>query len=180
MESRYHVDGLQASRVEATTLEFLKQVQDAWELTDPLAELVLGWSARLHEVGLDISHSHYHRHGAYLLEHADMPGFPREEQRLLACVVGAHRRKPHLEMLEELAPPWHIKAELLVVLLRLAVLLHRSRSPAALPAITLKAKGRTLELEFPRRWLEDQPLTLADLEQESEYLKVVGFRLRVM
>jgi len=180
MESRYHVDGLQAARVEVTTLEFLRQVQDDWELTDPFAELVLGWSARLHEIGLDISHSHYHRHGAYLLEHADMPGFPREEQRLLACVVGAHRRKPHLEMLEELPPPWHIKAELLIVLLRLAVLLHRGRSPASLPPIQLRAKARVLEVEFPRRWLDDHPLTSADLEQEGDYLKAAGFRLRVV
>ena len=180
MESRYHVDGLQAARVEVTTLEFLRQVQDDWELTDPFAELVLGWSARLHEIGLDISHSHYHRHGAYLLEHADMPGFPREEQRVLACVVGAHRRKPHLEMLEELPPPWHIKAELLIVLLRLAVLLHRGRSPASLPPIQLRAKARVLEVEFPRRWLDDHPLTSADLEQEGEYLKAAGFRLRVV
>ena len=39
------------------------------------------------------SHSGYHRHGAYLLENADMLGFPREEQRLLAVLVGGHRRK---------------------------------------------------------------------------------------
>jgi exopolyphosphatase / guanosine-5'-triphosphate,3'-diphosphate pyrophosphatase len=180
MESRYHVDGRQAARVEATTLAFLQQVQDDWELADPLAELVLGWSARLHEIGLDISHSHYHRHGAYLLEHADMPGFPREEQRLLACVVGTHRRKPNVEMLEDLPPPWHIKAEFLMVLLRLAVLLHRGRSVVLLPPIQLRAKAKSLEVEFPRRWLDDHPLTSADLDQEAEYLKAIGFRLRVV
>lgn len=179
MQGRYHVDGQQAARVESTALEFLHQVQEEWDLQDPLAELVLGWSARLHEIGLDISHSHYHRHGAYLLEHADMPGFPREEQRLLSSIVGAHRRKPHLEALEDLTPPWHIKAELLIVLLRLAVLLHRGRSAAPLPSLVLKAKGRTLDVEFPRRWLDDHPLTMADLEQEADYLKVAGFRLRV-
>lgn len=180
MESRYHVDNIQATRVEATALGFLQQVQDDWELTDPFAELVLGWSARLHEIGLDISHTHHHRHAAYLLEHADMPGFPREEQRLLSCVVGAHRRRPHLEMLEDLTPPWHIKAELLIVLLRLAVLLHRGRSPVPLPPIQLRAKGKALEIEFPRRWLDDHPLTSADLEQETDYLKAIGFRLRVV
>lgn len=179
MEARYHVDGQQATRVEATSLELLGQVQGEWDLGDPLAELILGWAARLHEIGLDISHSHYHRHGAYLLEHADMPGFPREEQRLLACVVGGHRRKPHLQSLEDLSPPWHIKAEFLIVLLRLAVLLHRGRSAAPLPPMVLTAKGRSLELEFPRRWLEEHPLTLTDLEQEADYFKVAGFRLRV-
>jgi exopolyphosphatase/guanosine-5'-triphosphate,3'-diphosphate pyrophosphatase len=62
-------------------------------LGDPLAELSLKWAARLHEIGLDVAHSGYHRHGAYLLENADMPGFAREEQQLLARLVGSHRRK---------------------------------------------------------------------------------------
>lgn len=98
---------------------------------------------------------------------------------LLATLVGAHRRKLSLQTLEELIPPWHLKAELLIVLLRLAVLLNRGRSKAPLPEIKLAAKVRGLELKFPNRWLEDHPLTLADLEQESELLKAVGFRLRI-
>ena len=88
MQRRYHVDLEQAERVEATALQFLSQVREPWELDDPLAELVLKWAARLHEIGLDVAHSGYHRHGAYLLENADMPGFAREEQQLLARLVG--------------------------------------------------------------------------------------------
>jgi len=178
MEARYHVDTAQADRVEATAQAFLRQVRDAWKLDEPLAELALRWAARLHEAGLDIAHSHYHRHGAYVLQHADMPGFAREEQQLLAAIVGAHRRKLNLETLEDLLPPWHLKAEFLIVLLRLAVLLNRGRGPRALPQIDLKARGRALDLEFPRGWLAEHPLTAADLEQEVEYLRAAGFRLR--
>lgn len=179
MQGRYHVDVAQAERVEATTLDFLHQTQREWELEESFGELVLTWAARLHEIGLDVSHSHYHKHGAYLLEHADMPGFPQEEQRILAYVVGAHRRKFHLDALEDLTPPWHMKAEFLIVLLRLAVLLHRGRSAIALPPIELKAKGRTLELRFPRNWIDDHPLTAADLDLEVEHLKTAGFRLKI-
>ena len=68
-------------------------MQDSWQLDDPLAEQALAWASRLHEIGLDVAHSGYHRHGAYLLENADMPGFAREEQLLLARLVGGHRRK---------------------------------------------------------------------------------------
>ena len=93
MQRRYHVDLEQAGRVEGTALQFLSQVSTPWELADPLAELSLKWAARLHEIGLDVAHSGYHRHGAYLLENADMPGFAREEQQLLARLVGSHRRK---------------------------------------------------------------------------------------
>jgi exopolyphosphatase/guanosine-5'-triphosphate,3'-diphosphate pyrophosphatase len=178
LEARFHVDAAQADRVEATALAFLAQVRQPWKLDEPLADVALGWAARLHEVGLDIAHSHYHRHGAYLLQHADLPGFPREEQQLLAAVVGSHRRKLNLDQLEDLLPPWHLKAEFLIVLLRLAVLLHRARAPRALPAIELSARGRSLELSFPKGWLAGHPLTAADLEQEAEYLRAVGFRLR--
>lgn len=180
MQARFHVDGAQAERVEATALDFLNQVKLQWELTEPLAESVLRWAARLHEIGLDVSHSHYQKHGAYLLEHADMPGFPQEEQRILACIVGAHRRKIHAEQLQDLSPPWHIKAEYLIAILRLAVLLHRGRSPIALPRIDLSAKGRSLEVVFPKNWLDEHPLTAADLESEVDYLKASGFKLRVL
>jgi exopolyphosphatase / guanosine-5'-triphosphate,3'-diphosphate pyrophosphatase len=180
MQGRYHVDIAQAERVEATVQDFLTQTQEAWGLEDHFAPLVMSWAAKLHEIGLDVSHSHYHKHGAYLLEHADMPGFPQEEQKILACIVGAHRRKVHLEDLEDLSPPWHLKVEFLIVILRLAVLLHRGRSVVALPKITLQAKGRSLEMGLPRGWVDDHPLTMTDLENESEYLKSIGFRLKVI
>jgi exopolyphosphatase / guanosine-5'-triphosphate,3'-diphosphate pyrophosphatase len=179
MQQRYHVDVEQAERVEATVRDFLEQAREAWKLEEPLAHLALKWAARLHEIGLDVSHSGYHRHGAYLLENADMPGFPREEQRLLARLVGAHRRKLSLDGLEELVPPWDRSALYLIVLLRLAVLLHRGRSPTALPHIDLTATARSLEVRFPGRWLKDHPLTATDLQQEIDYLRAVGFRLRV-
>jgi exopolyphosphatase/guanosine-5'-triphosphate,3'-diphosphate pyrophosphatase len=177
MEKRYHVDSLQADRVEATVVALLEQVDSDWGLEDPLAESVLRWAARLHEAGLDIAHSKYHRHSAYLLQHADMPGFPREEQMLLSALVGGHRRQLSLEPLEDLLPPWDRHAEFLIVLLRLAVLLHRGRSPQALPAVTLRVKGRALTLELPQRWMKEHPLTLEDLDQERMYLKEAGFRL---
>ena len=65
-----------------------------------------------------------------------MPGFPREEQMLLAALVGAHRRKIVMVENDELMPPWHMKAQYLMLLLRLAVLLHRGRSAEQLPPIT--------------------------------------------
>jgi exopolyphosphatase / guanosine-5'-triphosphate,3'-diphosphate pyrophosphatase len=179
MQARYHVDIAQAERVEASALDFLRQTTGEWQLDEQFAELVLCWATRLHEIGLDVSHSHYHKHGAYLLEHADMPGFPQEEQRILAAVVGAHRRKLHVQSMRDLMPPWHIKAEYLTVLLRLAVLLHRGRSATALPKIELHAKGRSLEIVFPKGWLDAHPLTATDLENEIEYLKGGNFRLRV-
>jgi exopolyphosphatase / guanosine-5'-triphosphate,3'-diphosphate pyrophosphatase len=177
MEKRYHVDDKQADRVEATAVALLQQVEESWGLEDPLAEMALRWAARLHETGLDIAHSKYHRHSAYLMQHADMPGFPREEQLLLSALVGGHRRQLAFETLEDLLPPWDRLAEFLIVVLRIAVLLHRGRSPQDLPEVQARAKGRSLHLELPQRWMKDHPLTLEDLEQERQYLKEAGFRL---
>jgi exopolyphosphatase/guanosine-5'-triphosphate,3'-diphosphate pyrophosphatase len=108
-----------------------------------------------------------------------MAGFPREEQKLLAIMVGSHRRKPAVEEAGELAPPWDKRAPPMTLLLRIAVLLHRGRSSVALPEIRLTARSDSLELRFPADWLDDHPLTVADLQTEIEHLKGVGFRLRV-
>jgi exopolyphosphatase/guanosine-5'-triphosphate,3'-diphosphate pyrophosphatase len=179
MAARFHVDAAQAERVEQTAVALLRQVEEVWELDEPLAESALRWAAQLHEIGLDISHSSHQKHAAYLLEHADLPGFPREEQRLLACLVGCHRRKIALERSEELIPPWHEKALYLIVLLRLAVLVNRGRSREPLPPIRLLARGQSLEMRLPRGWLRAHPLTRTDLVQEVEFLKAARFRLRV-
>jgi exopolyphosphatase/guanosine-5'-triphosphate,3'-diphosphate pyrophosphatase len=179
MQERYHVDLAQAERVENTTVNFLEQVEEAWPLADPEIELILRWAARLHEIGLDVAHSGYHRHGAYLLANADMAGFPREEQKLLAIMVGSHRRKPAIEEAGDLTAPWDKRAPPMTLLLRLAVLLNRGRSTVPLPPIKLAARADSLELRFPPEWLDDHPLTVADLQVEIENLKDVGFRLRV-
>jgi exopolyphosphatase/guanosine-5'-triphosphate,3'-diphosphate pyrophosphatase len=179
MQGRYHVDPAQSHRVEITALSMLAQVATAWQLEDPLAEQLLSWSTRLHEIGLDVSHSRHHQHGAYLLEHADMPGFPREEQRLLSRIVGGHRRKLVTEGFEQLLPPWDRRAIYLIVVLRLAVLMHRGRGASPLPELLLTPGSRSLELRFPARWLREHPLTVADLRQEIEQLRAADFRLKV-
>ncbi len=171
---RYRVDREQARRVEGTLLKLLPQVLDEWSLPERRSFELCSWAARLHEIGLDIAHSQYHKHGAYILENSDMPGFSRQEQRLLAALVRAHRRK---------FPTGEIKAlpanarlvEHLAVLLRLAVLLHRSRTDVS--GVTVTAAKRSLDVHFPAGWLESHPLTVADLQEESEYLAGADFAL---
>ena len=127
-----------------------RRCRKAGSLQDPLAEQALAWASRLHEIGLDVAHSGYHRHGAYLLENADMPGFAREEQLLLARLVGSHRRKLLLEGLDDLIPPWDERALYLILLLRLAVLLHRARSESPIPEVTLVGKPTHAGAALPR------------------------------
>jgi len=173
---RYHVDKRQASRVESTLLELLTQVTDAWSLPPVRAHELSSWAARLHEIGRDVAHSHYHKHGGYIITYADMPGFSRQEQRQLAALVRAHRRKVPNALLREV-PGSERLLEHLAVLLRLAVLLHRSRGDA--PRLELVPGRRALELRFAPGWLEQHPLTHADLLEEAEVLKGSGFELKV-
>lgn len=179
MQARFHADTEQAARVADTALEWLDQVAPAWELAGETPRRLLGWAARLHEVGLDIAHAQHHLHAAYLLEHADMAGFSSGEQLVLAALVGNHRRRLRLELLQRVSPAWRARCLRMAVLLRLAVLLHRSRSPVPLPAISLEASAKTLRVRLPRGWLEAHPLTAADLEQEAGHLKSAGVLLRL-
>jgi len=172
---RYHVDQAHARRVRETAISLLAQVAMGWGLTSPEDKPLLGWGADLHEIGMDIAHSQYHKHGCYLLQNMDMPGFSRLDQYDLAMLVRAHRRKfpseeiaAHSERIVRLA-----------LLLRLAVVLHRSRTAGPLPHIDLTADADKLIMRFPDRWLETHPLTALDLQQEAAYLGVVPMRLEV-
>ena len=179
MERRYHADEEQVGQVKETALMLLRQVEDDWDLAQTSADQFLGWAAQLHEIGLDIAHVKYHKHGAYLLANADLPGFSRAEQQLLAVLVGYHRRRLDDIDVGDLPPEWRKPAFRLLVLLRLAVLLNRSRSPVDLPEIRLRAGARKLRIAFPRDWLANNHLTQADLEQECDWLWDIGFKLRV-
>jgi exopolyphosphatase/guanosine-5'-triphosphate,3'-diphosphate pyrophosphatase len=179
MQRRYHVDLEQAARVEGTAAALLEQVARPWQLADKRFRQVLLWAARLHEVGLDIAHARYHHHGGYLIENSDLPGFVRLEQQLVASLVTLHRRKLDDPFLDELPNAWRAPMFKLVVLLRLATLLNRSRSPSDLPVVGLSTGKDLLEIKFPNGWLDDNPLTAADLEQEIEWLHGRGFALEV-
>jgi exopolyphosphatase/guanosine-5'-triphosphate,3'-diphosphate pyrophosphatase len=181
MQARYQVDRAQVARVQKTSLDLLRQARRRWSFEDPAAaEQMLRWAAGLHEVGLDVAHSGYHRHGAYLLENADMPGFTRDEQRLLSRLVRWHRRRLDLADLDELGPDRRRLAERLILLLRLAVLLHRNRGDAAPPRFTLLAGRRGLTLRFRTRSLRNHPLTEADLRSEQEHLAEQSLTLRIV
>ncbi len=177
MAARYHVDKEQASRVASTARQLLDQCAADWNLDSELAAKMLDWGARLHEIGLDISHDGFQRHGAYIAEHADMPGFPRAEQRFLACLIGGQRHSINPRIQNDLPRAWREPALRLVMLLRLAVLLNRSRRDIGLPPIEVGVSGDSVTLRFDAEWQEANPLTVADLKREHGYLAAVGYQL---
>ena len=114
----------------------------------------------------------------YLLKHLDMPGFSREDQMLLAALVRGHRRKLPVTVFDELGGERELRVFRLAVILRLAALLHRSRSVTPPLDYRLLAGDSWLAVSFAQGWLAEHPLTEADLAQEATYLAAAGFELR--
>jgi exopolyphosphatase/guanosine-5'-triphosphate,3'-diphosphate pyrophosphatase len=177
MAARYHVDRKQAARVAKTAAKLLAQCVRDWNLRMPFCDSILKWAAHLHEIGLDISHDGFQRHGAYIAAHADLPGFPRAEQRLLAFLIGSQRLDVRMRYQRILPRAWRETALRLALLLRLSVLLNRSRSSVPQPAIALRVAEKSLALGFDAEWLAANPLTVADLERERQYVGAVGYTL---
>lgn len=176
---RFDLDETQAERVSASALELLRQVRTPWKLTGREARSVLERAARLHEIGLLLTHDQYHKHGAYVLQHSELPGYSRNDQQLLAALVRRHRRSFPADAFADLPRDWARPARRLCALLRLAVVLHRGRSNEPLPAISLRVEGQRMFLSFPPAWLVEHPLTRADLQMEARVLRKAGFELRI-
>ncbi|HWT15448.1 MAG TPA: Ppx/GppA phosphatase family protein [Patescibacteria group bacterium] len=175
---RYSVDDTHAERVERSALTLFDAVAATWQL-DETHRTWLHFAARVHEIGLAIAHSQHHQHAEYILAHSDLAGFTRLEQQVLAVIVRGHRRGIPLKELKSLPSRAAPQAERLMILLRLAALLHRSRVDERVPKLAIEGSERALKLALPERWLQSHPLTQTDLEQEKDYLAAIDFKLVV-
>ena len=167
---RYNADVKQAERVVQTAQRLFDYVEDELHLSSEDSDL-LRRAAYLHEIGLAISHSGYHRHGAYLVQHSDIPGFSQIDQNHLSHLVAHHRRKLRHDSKYDVQKVGGQKLAHLCLLLRLAVLLNHSRSDQMLPAIELQVlNGQQWQLKVSgdtKQW----PLLVADLLDEQVQFK---------
>jgi exopolyphosphatase/guanosine-5'-triphosphate,3'-diphosphate pyrophosphatase len=172
---RYHVDAAQAERIRVLSQTIYDALAPGAEREDDADRQLLDWAARLAEIGLSIAHAQYHKHAAYILSNADMPGFSRMEQARLARVVLAHRGK--LSKVQDAgleAADWK-----LVFALRIASLILRSRTDAKLPFLRVAADSGGFAVDLPQSWLDENPLSSAALESETGEWKAVGMKLAV-
>lgn len=180
MIQRYRIDAERSARTAETALQLLDAVAPEWSLQKREHRDALAWAARLCEAGLSVAHSGHHKHGAYLIANSHMAGFTYDQQFVIAQLVRSHRRKipgGHCENWPHFSP---LEALRLVVLLRLAVLLERSRIAGEDELdVTVGAEGDSLDFEFAPGWLDSHPLTYADLELESAYLTAWNMKLSV-
>lgn len=171
---RFNVDVEHAARVRVTAIHCYKQVRKDWNLLKK-RKLTLGWAADLHELGLSITHDKHHLQGGHILEHADIPGFARRRQHWLSVMVQSHRKNPDMVLFETLPEDERQTILYLSILLRLAVLLHRSRQDVEiLPEV--EGSADSLHLRFQDD-IKNHALIEADLLQEKEWLSDIGFKL---
>jgi exopolyphosphatase/guanosine-5'-triphosphate,3'-diphosphate pyrophosphatase len=161
---RYHVDAVQASRVEALARGLLDLLDDGRGDLAAVADF-LRWAARLHEIGISIAQGAYHKHSAYILANADMPGFSRQEQGWLSNLVLAQRGK-----LAKMRAAFDDDPRLaaLAFCLRVAVIFYRSRRALDLPRIEAARTAHAFRLDVEPAWLAEHTLVALALDQERE------------
>lgn len=173
---RAEVDQQNADQVEAMAMLLFDVVAPIWQLVDADRSL-LRWAARLHEVGLSIAHSQFHKHGQYLIEHSDLPGFSKQMQRLLALLVRSHRQRFPVEEFASFDDQQTRHLQRLCALLRLAVLFKYVSPVEGEPSFSNRASEAGLDFYFDPGWLARHPLTSEALASEQRVLKKIGFQL---
>ena len=181
VSERFQIDNSQSHLVTTAALYALDQVASTWGLAGLKWRNKLEWAARLHEIGLSVAHSQYHKHGAYLVRYADLAGFTRPQQQMVSVLIRCHRRKFPLAEFSIFTPEDQLKLQRLARLLRLAVLLHPSRPETPFLDFRISINNtnskEAMQLTFAEGWLEEQPLLRNDLEAEAAYLEEADFEL---
>lgn len=174
---RYHTDKRHSEQLKETIRYMVAQQEDHPCFNDNPASLqFLEWAADLHEIGFEIAHSQYHKHSAYIIENGDLAGFSKQDQQILSRLVRSHRKKLSQSRFEDLPAPWDRNVPIMTIIFRLATLLHRNRHSQR-PDFQINIDDKNINLRFPEQWLEQAPLTHADLKQETQYLKEARFNL---
>lgn len=174
---RFDIDAPYAQLIKNNIRYLYQNLKKSWDLRNDEHLASLQWAAQLHEIGLSINSSGIHKHSAYIVENSLLPGFTQEQQKLLSCLIRFHRKKIRPDELPTLKLASPKKLVYLLAIIRVAILLNQKRQLDYLPNYEIEASTDTLKLAFPTRWLEEQALLNANLEQEKHYLGKLGITL---
>ncbi len=164
LSKRYKLDTAQAQRVKQVALTLFDQLGLPPTAENTELRRSLGWAADLHEVGLSIAHNDYHKHTAYVLQHADMPGYSRDDQSRLSLLTLGHQGK--LAKLQDHQTDTETWMTLLC--LRLATILMRRRESLEALPIALQRVDDDVHMHADASWLASHPLSEFSLHYECE------------
>ena len=174
--TRFAVDPAQVERVRRTALDLFDQLAGDYSVRNS-HRILLGWATELHETGLSLSHASYQKHSAYLVEASDMAGFSRQEQLFLAVLVGFQRRDIPEDYADRLPRRLHDALRITLLCMRLSWIFCRTREDESVPEIDIRLDGSRVYLVLPALWMENHPLTIADLDDEKQELATIGLQL---
>lgn len=173
---RYAVDRAQAKRVTALALALIGPLIDRADEDHLDLARRLEWAAMLHEIGLSISHAGYHKHSAYILSYADMPGFSKMDQAKVALIaLGQVGKLSKLSGIIDEPDEW-----MAVLCLRIATLVHRRRTEIDVSALMIERTSRGFAIHVDAAWLADHPLTEFSLRQEAAEWVKLGMPLELV
>jgi len=176
---KYHVDINHTKRIKKQ----VKSIFKCFEKTIPLNKaqnlILLEASCDLHEVGLLLEYKNHQQHSAYILKHAELPGFERKERQLIATLVLLYKGEIDISALRSQSATTYQEACYLLIILRLAVILCQRRKCEAIPAYKINVDVDVINLYLPIEWLAQHPLISDGLRQENGYLSTICFSLNI-
>ncbi|GLX79338.1 exopolyphosphatase [Thalassotalea insulae] len=176
---RFNIDKLHASHVNSIAMKMFNQVSQVWQLTDAIYHELLQSAIQLHEIGMDINASGYHKHGQYILEQADLAGFNQEQQKALAWLVGNQRKK----ITQAESDIWYLLSEdkllKLCMIVRISVLLTQQRHHDDQFLSQVIADKKSLTLTLDKQWLQERPIIDTELFYEQQNCKKCGYQLLI-
>lgn len=180
LKSRYEIDLDQANRVSRTTLKLYKNFIEVCKVDKNQLKL-LQWATELYEIGLCISHNDYQKHGAYIVGNADLAGFSKPEQTVLADLIRSHRGSlgKAIKILKEKR---RIKTKLLLMIVsfRLSVIFNRNRKDCEARIEIKNPTKYGFDLSIDGEWLKNNQLTLYSINEEIEQWKKNDFKIKLL
>lgn len=176
LSEQFTVDTLHAEHVQRYAEDILSKINI--KIEKRILALLFG-AIKLHELGLSIAHSSYHKIGSYVVLNADMPGFSNQQKLVMATLIRLHRRKISKTVLAGLTERQYEVVVKLLVIMRLSVVFARNRHFEPVPIEHIQWQQDKIELQLEREWLIDHPLIKADLKDEQKQWQHMGLELLI-
>ncbi len=169
LQVQFDIDQKQIQRVKHQSQALLAQSEQTLDKKD---DFLLSTAIQLHELGLSIAHSQYQKHGAYVVQHADLPGFSRQQQLIISQLIRYQRSKIRNQSSSLLNSKQWQRFQPMLLVLRLALIFSRDRELHDIPINGFDLNQQHLTL--PKDWLAAHPLIQADLLAEQERWQAIA------
>jgi len=176
---RFHIDEQHSARVKNQVEYLFDQITASTTLTKNCSFYLLLNACDLVETGLLVEYKHHQKHGAYIIKHADLPGFTHAERKFLVAVIELYKGKIDLDLLISQTAVEFTAAKTLLLILRVAVILCHRRTDDVLPNYQAIFEKNNITLFLPEQWLLNHPLILDELFQENLHLETLGFTISI-